>query len=113
MELPPGTRSTVDQIDVNLSLSHKNWHSSHGHKVRPKLTKIQLEQLTECFSLMDADGSGAIDADELGAALKLLGINIRPSEVAALVSGEQALHYRRQKEMKGQPCCRQYKHPPN
>ena len=86
MELPPGTRNTVDQVDVNLSLSHKHWHASHGHKVRPKLTKTQLEQLTECFGLMDADGSGAIDADELGAALKLLGIHLRPSEVAELVA---------------------------
>lgn len=27
-----------------------------------------------CFKLMDADGSGAIDAEELGAAFRLLGI---------------------------------------
>lgn len=31
------------------------------------------QQLTECFGLMDADGSGSIDVDELGAAFKLLG----------------------------------------
>jgi Ca2+-binding EF-hand superfamily protein len=41
--------------------------------VRPKLTDEQKQQLKECFELMDQDGSGAIDADELGAAFKLLG----------------------------------------
>lgn len=39
--------------------------------VRPKLTKGQKIQLKECFELMDADGSGAIDADELFAAFKV------------------------------------------
>jgi len=32
--------------------------------LRPKLTEEQQQQLAECFELMDADGSGAIDADE-------------------------------------------------
>jgi len=40
----------------------------------------------------DADGSGAIDAGELGAALKLLGLRATPSEVAAMLDsvGSQA-----------------------
>jgi Ca2+-binding EF-hand superfamily protein len=45
----------------------------YGRTVRPKLTDEQKQQLKECFELMDQDGSGAIDADELGAAFKLLG----------------------------------------
>ena len=39
--------------------------------MRPKLTAEQTEQLAQCFDLMDADGSGAIDAEELGAAFKV------------------------------------------
>lgn len=39
--------------------------------LRPKLSEEQHKQLEECFELMDADGSGAIDADELGAAFKV------------------------------------------
>lgn len=38
--------------------------------LRPRLTPEQRAQLVECFGLMDADGSGAIDADEMGAAFK-------------------------------------------
>ena len=86
MDLPPLTRATVDKVNLNLSLSHKAWLKSHGRRVRPKLTKFQLEQLKECFGLMDADGSGAVDASELGAALKLLGIKLRKDEVNALVA---------------------------
>jgi Ca2+-binding EF-hand superfamily protein len=39
--------------------------------LRPKLNDEQKQQLEECFELMDADGSGAIDANELGAAFKV------------------------------------------
>ena len=39
------------------------WHNNHEQK----------QQMKECFELMDQDGSGAIDAEELGAAFKLLG----------------------------------------
>ena len=39
--------------------------------LRPKLSEEQKKQLEECYELMDADGSGAIDADELGAAFKV------------------------------------------
>jgi hypothetical protein len=39
--------------------------------LRPKLSEEQQHQLEECFELMDADGSGAIDADELSAAFKV------------------------------------------
>ena len=38
--------------------------------VKPKLTEEQTANLEMCFRMMDADGSGAIDADELDAAFK-------------------------------------------
>ena len=37
------------------------------------------------MSVQDADGSGAIDAGELGAALKLLGVRATASEVTAML----------------------------
>jgi hypothetical protein len=39
--------------------------------LRPKLSEEQKQQLKECFGLMDADGSGAIDAEELDKAFKV------------------------------------------
>ena len=42
-------------------------------------------QLDLANNAQDADGSGAIDAGELGAALKLLGVRAAPSEVAAML----------------------------
>jgi Ca2+-binding EF-hand superfamily protein len=41
--------------------------------LKPKLTEEQKKQLMECFELMDADGSGAIDSQELGNAFKVCG----------------------------------------
>jgi hypothetical protein len=35
--------------------------------------------------MMDADGSGAIDAEELGAAFKLLGLSVNRAEVEAML----------------------------
>ncbi|GIL91967.1 hypothetical protein Vretifemale_19650 [Volvox reticuliferus] len=42
--------------------------------------------MKECFELMDQDGSGAIDAEELGAAFKLLGIRMKRTELAQLLA---------------------------
>ncbi len=39
--------------------------------IKPKLTAEQRQQLELCFALMDADGSGNIDAAELGNALQV------------------------------------------
>lgn len=48
---------------------------------RPKLSDEQKAQLKTCFELMDADGSGAIDADELMDAFELLGLNFTRADV--------------------------------
>lgn len=62
--------------------------------IKPKLSDDQKMQLKECFELMDQDGSGAIDADELGAAFKLLGgpacSDVRPACVARVPSSSAA-----------------------
>lgn len=50
---------------------------------RPKLSDEQKAQLKTCFELMDADGSGAIDADELQDAFELLGLKLSRSEIQA------------------------------
>lgn len=67
--------------------------------VKPKLTEEQKANLRTCFRMMDADGSGAIDAEELGAAFKLLGLSVSRKEVEAMLaevdrdgSGEAAAH---------------------
>lgn len=57
-------------------------NSTHGlQNTRPKLTDEQKAELKVCFDLMDADGSGSIDADELSDAFELLGINLSRAEI--------------------------------
>ncbi|EFJ50336.1 hypothetical protein VOLCADRAFT_35532, partial [Volvox carteri f. nagariensis] len=53
---------------------------------KPKLSDEQKQQMKECFELMDQDGSGAIDAEELAAAFKLLGIKMKRAELAQLLA---------------------------
>lgn len=50
--------------------------------VKPKLSEEQKANMRTCFRMMDADGGGTIDAEELGAAFKLLGLGVSCREVA-------------------------------
>ncbi|MCO5607412.1 hypothetical protein L7F22_061608 [Adiantum nelumboides] len=59
---------------------------AHGKVVRPELTKKQKQELKECFDLIDADGSGAIDAEELVTAFNVLGMRVKKSEVEKMLA---------------------------
>ncbi|KXZ55409.1 hypothetical protein GPECTOR_3g60 [Gonium pectorale] len=90
---PSGDASTalkagkdLSQVNADLYTTVSLWLRKHGKGVKPKLTDDQKQQLKECFELMDQDGSGAIDAEELGAAFKLLGIRMKRAELAALLA---------------------------
>lgn len=54
--------------------------------VKPKLSEEQKANLRMCFKMMDADGSGNIDAQELDAAFKLLGLKVSRREVEAMLA---------------------------
>ena len=54
--------------------------------VKPKLSEEQKANLRMCFKMMDADGSGAIDAEELDAAFRLLGLRVSRREVEAMLA---------------------------
>lgn len=62
------------------------WLRAHGKVVRPELTKKQKQELKECFDLIDADGSGAIDAEELVTAFNVLGMRVKKSEVEKMLA---------------------------
>lgn len=58
-------RRAMDQAAPLLVCQVTRWLRRHGKTVRPKLRSDQLRTLKQCFEMMDGDGSGAIDADEL------------------------------------------------
>lgn len=45
--------------------------------MKPKLSAEQKAQMKACFRLMDADGSGSVDASELSSAFKVNSILFR------------------------------------
>ena len=52
------------------------WLSKHGiHPPPPQITENQRAEVEECFKLLDEDGSGSLDADELMVAFHELGFH--------------------------------------
>ena len=73
-------------LSPSVSVSIADWFRKHGYAVRPELSKQERAQLQECFALMDGDGSGAIDVDELYSAFKILGLHVTKHAVAELLA---------------------------
>ncbi|KAK3238995.1 hypothetical protein CYMTET_51048 [Cymbomonas tetramitiformis] len=75
-----------DGISYTLGDSVHAWLSRHGRDVRSELPPLLNEDLRECFDLIDTDGSGAIDTDELHAAFLCLGVKMTRENVEAMVN---------------------------
>jgi EF hand len=69
-----------------VSASIADWLRKHGRAVRPALSKRERRELEECFSLMDADGSGAIDVEEMWEAFQLLGLKVSKQMVGEMLA---------------------------
>ncbi len=76
----------LKHVPASVSVSIADWLRKHGHAVQPVLTKAERAQLAECFALMDGDGSGAIDVDELFQAFHLLGLHVTKQAVRDLLA---------------------------
>mmetsp|Transcript_10154 Transcript_10154/g.17456 ORF Transcript_10154/g.17456 Transcript_10154/m.17456 type:complete len:779 (+) Transcript_10154:151-2487(+) len=72
-----GVLSTVPFVVVQ-------WLKKRGYKVPTELSKRQRAELEECFSMIDADGSGAIDVEEMQEAFNFLGMNMSIKAVEKL-----------------------------
>jgi centrin-1 len=62
---------------VGKTIRHKDqqdWLRAHGKIPARDLTGEQRAEIRECFNLLDADSSGALDVDELQMAFKVLSI---------------------------------------
>ena len=73
------------------SIAIAEWLRKRGKAIRPELTRAELDELEECFTMIDADGSGAIDVDELYKAFKMLQLKVTRSKIKKmLAAGTQA-----------------------
>ena len=52
---------------------------------RPQLTQEQRQELTEAFSLFDANNKGVIDLHELKVLMQALGFQVKKQQVLAMV----------------------------
>ena len=53
--------------------------------MRKRVTQAQRAEIKECFRLLDADGSGALDVEEVLAGFRVLNIPTKRSEVEGLL----------------------------
>ena len=78
-----GWQEPILRAEVNA------WLKKHGLPERPKqLSDAQKRDLREIFSMLDTDGSGELDADELFQAFKLLNIPTSRTKVLSLLDGD-------------------------
>lgn len=82
---PSTTRKEIYDVDPHLFESLSRWLRSHGKGIRPHLTEQQKNELETVFHLMDEDGSGSIDTQELHHAFRLLGFRLSKKEIQELV----------------------------
>mmetsp|Transcript_31529 Transcript_31529/g.102733 ORF Transcript_31529/g.102733 Transcript_31529/m.102733 type:complete len:556 (-) Transcript_31529:2236-3903(-) len=73
-------------VSFALKASIAEWLRRRGKALRPELSREQRVELRDCFSLIDTDGSGAIDADELQEAFKVLGLKFRRADIERILS---------------------------
>ena len=53
----------------------REWSQVHGRQIEPRPLKEGIERrIKEWFELVDDDGSGALDTDELAFAMQVMGI---------------------------------------
>ena len=67
------------------SIAIAEWLRRRGKAIRPELTRSELDELEECFVMIDADGSGAIDVDELHKAFKMLQLKVTRSKIKQML----------------------------
>ncbi|QDZ25183.1 hypothetical protein HOP50_16g77290 [Chloropicon primus] len=73
-------REPILRAEVN------SWLKKHGLRERPRqLSQDQKKDLREIFTMLDADGSGALDSDEIIQAFKLINMPTSKSKIVALM----------------------------
>ncbi|KAK9823549.1 hypothetical protein WJX72_003656 [[Myrmecia] bisecta] len=74
-----------------LQSAMRDWLKKRGHPVPPgKLNPQQKQEIRECFELLDEDGSGALDADELYKAFKMLGMRVTKKSIEKMMNSIDA-----------------------
>eukprot|EP00899_Mesostigma_viride_P007199 jgi/Mesvir1/16480/Mv10038-RA.2 len=81
MQIEPSALERKALLPSLTQIQNKIWLKKRGIAIKPELTPAQHADLKECFELMDADGSGAIDADELMTAFEVLGLPAKRSHI--------------------------------
>ncbi|CAG9467653.1 unnamed protein product [Pedinophyceae sp. YPF-701] len=79
-------REAQEAHEAILEAKQKRWLLKRGHpEPPPELSEQQRREIEMCFKLLDDDGSGALDADELYDAFKELGFKPKKQDIARIL----------------------------
>ncbi|KAK3263690.1 hypothetical protein CYMTET_27520 [Cymbomonas tetramitiformis] len=79
--------STEDFIQFTPVLFEiAEWLKKRHKPIRPELSERQRKELKECFNLIDADGSGAITAEELTDAFQFMNVPVEYDEFVEIMT---------------------------
>lgn len=59
----------------------RQWMRRHGKEVERRVGEQELMQYKQMFSMLDADGSGNLDVEELSSAMRFIGMKVPLSEI--------------------------------
>jgi len=80
-------------VEPPLSSSFPQWLVKNGRpEPPPELTDTQEKEIAQAFKLLDADGGGSLDADELYQAFQALGFHPKRSDIARYSSWFYLIH---------------------
>lgn len=69
-----------------------DWLFKHGKHWRTDVPPDEKVVIGECFQLLDADGSGALDADELEYLFETLGLNVEHEDIVHMMEKYAGVH---------------------
>jgi len=72
--------------DRRRSVFELEWHRKRGKLIKKELTPHMARIVSDCFELLDEDGSGSLDADELETAFRFLGQPVKRSECVKMIN---------------------------
>jgi len=81
-------RATISQKHQNACASHdtNTFMRKRGRSVRPKeLTPAQVREARQWFDLLDSDGNGDLDVDEITYALRAIQLDVSRHDVVAML----------------------------
>jgi len=80
-------KKSADLYHVNYFYEVQCWLRTQGKKEEAKMTLEEREMYKKIFNMLDEDGSGTLDTEEISVAMKLVGVKISKGQLRRDIFG--------------------------